>query len=255
MDENVLNVMMDLLHEVFDPSLPGLGPADAASTRRALALVASREPRRILDLGCGNGRQTLLLAEAFPQASIVALDNHEPFLDELARRAAEAGVSERIELLQRDMREMDFPAASFDLVWSEGAIFVIGFREGVAACHEILAPGGCLGLTELTWFKAGAPDECREFFESEYAPMTDVHTNLESISRAGYHILEHFSLPESAWRDNYFAHVEPRLAVLRDRYEGDSAKLAFLEIMQKEIDIYRKYSEYYGYEFFIAALA
>ncbi len=247
-----MNVMMDLLHEIFDPSLPGLGPADAASTRRALALVASREPRRILDLGCGNGRQTLLLAEAFPQASIVALDSHQPFLDELGRRATQAGVADRIELLQRDMREMHFPAASFDLVWSEGAIFVIGFRKGLAACREILSPGGCLGLTELTWFKAGAPDECREFFESEYSPMTDVHTNLEWIREAGYRILEHFPLPESAWRDNYFMHVEPRLAVLRDRYEGNSAKLAFLEIMKKESDLYRKYSEYYGYEFFVA---
>lgn len=57
--------MLIQIHKIFHPSLPRLGPGDDESTRRALEMIPAdikRPDRHILDLGCGNGAQTLCLA-------------------------------------------------------------------------------------------------------------------------------------------------------------------------------------------------
>jgi len=86
---------MQVFYEIFDASLPRLGPGDDASTRRALSTLLSARPRggdvasaarlRVLDIGCGTGAPTIQLAKLI-DGTILAVDNHQPFLDELQRR-------------------------------------------------------------------------------------------------------------------------------------------------------------------------
>ena len=67
-------------------------------------LVADVGPRtRVLDIGCGPGAQTLVLAESSP-SRIVAIDNHSPFIDALNRKAHELGLADRLEARVADMR-------------------------------------------------------------------------------------------------------------------------------------------------------
>jgi trans-aconitate methyltransferase len=67
-----------LFFELFD-GLPRQRPGDEGSTLRALALVPRVEPgMRVLDLGCGTGSQTRVLAR-HTGARIVAIDAHAPF--------------------------------------------------------------------------------------------------------------------------------------------------------------------------------
>jgi len=251
---------MQFFHEIFDASLPRLGPGDDASTIKALdALLGSTmlqggpyrtsSELRILDLGCGNGAQTIQLAR-HTEGSILAVDNHQSYLDELRSRAEAEGVSERIQLHLEDMAKLQLPEKSFDLVWSEGALFAIGFREGLQACHRFLKPGGFLAVTELCWLRADAPDECKEFFARVYPAIADIDANLGSMRACGYEILGHFILPESAWWDQYYRPLEDRLRSMRPN-TGDPEKLHMLEGIQAEIDIYRKYSKYYGYVFYL----
>jgi SAM-dependent methyltransferase len=250
----------EFFHEIFDPSLPRLNPGDEASTLKALNMLRSAQSGsrgqtalsfgRILDLGCGCGGQTFSLAR-HTEGPILALDNHQAYLDELCRRAKAAGLSGRIQVVLQDMRTLTKDDGPFDLIWSEGALFVMGFREGLVTCHQLLAPGGGLAVSELCWLRPDPPADCRQFFAEAYPAMTDVEAALSAIRAAGYELLGHFAVPESVWWSSYCHPVEERLRELRPRQAGNPENLALIEVIQKEIDIYRRYSAYYGSVFFV----
>lgn len=58
-----------------------------------------------------------------------------------------------------------------------------------------------------------------------------------------------FTLPKSSWLDRYYGPLAERLA----GYEGsgDDVTKAVVEMVHREIDVYRKFSRWYGYVFFI----
>ena len=176
MDQSELTLYF---YDIFDASLPRLGPGDDLSTQKAIDLLRAAKPKRmnspgpfglkILDLGCGNGAQTIQLAKHL-DGTIVAVDNHEQYLTELRRRAVAEGVSDKIRTCLSDMRDFTMGEGFFDLIWSEGALFVMGFQEGLAACRKLLAPDGLMAASELTWFRPDPPAECREYFAGMYPP-------------------------------------------------------------------------------------
>lgn len=245
-------------HEIFDSSLARLGPGTEASTLRALQTVLAASPGhrvaaapawpRVLDLGCGTGAQSVVLARHVA-GPILAIDNHQPYLDAVRRRAEAAGVAGKIVTSLEDMRTVEYEHGAFDVIWSEGAIFCMGLREGLSKTRRWLAAGGFLALTELCWLKPNPPSDCRSFLEGHYPVMTDIEGNLSQIKAAGYAVLDHFVLPESAWTDEFYGPIEARLTELRRRYGRDSERLHVIESVQTEVDMYRAYSEYYGYVF------
>ncbi len=251
---------MEFFYEIFDPSLPRHGPGDDKWTQKALeVLLPPGEKRRgtgegrtlkVLDLGCGTGPQTIVLARALG-SPILAVDNHEPYLAELRRRAQATGVLDVLETRLADMRQLRLPPGSFDIVWSEGALYVLEFTKGLEVCRDLLAPGGLMAVTELCWLRPDPPQACRTYFEREYPAIMDIPANLAAIEKSGLEIVGHFTLPESSWLDNYYAPLEARLRLLRREYATDPGKLEMIEGVQAEIDLYRRYSSWYGYEFFM----
>ena len=245
-----METMTEIFFELYT-GLPQEGPGDQASTMRALSMISPPPHRpRILDVGCGSGRHTIFLAE-ITGGEIIGVDTHQPFLDEVLRKAAEENTSENVSVINCSMTEMDFEENSFDIIWSEGAIYIMGFREGLENWKRFLKPGGYLVVTEASWLIDNPPEEILKFWEVEYPGMKRIDQNLEIVRNLNYKMIDYFNLPVSSWWDDYYTPLENRIVQFREMYAGDKAILEVLEASQREIDLYRRYSDTYGYVFYI----
>jgi ubiquinone/menaquinone biosynthesis C-methylase UbiE len=242
-----------LAQEIFwavHRDLPREAPGSDEATRQAFAMLPDLPPApRILDIGCGPGAQTVVLAQE-SGGMVTAVDTHQPFLDDLTRRAAQAGVAERVQPLNASMFDLDF-AEPFDLLWSEGAIYIIGLERGLREWRRLLKPGGFIAVTELCWLKPDPPTEATAFWQEGYPEMATIEENLARLTAAGYRALGHFVLPESAWWDQYYNPMAARIAMLRQQYQGNGAAQRSLDAEQAEIDLYRHCSAWYGYVFYV----
>ena len=242
--------MTTLCFEIFH-GLPRQGPGDAASTVKALQLIPGigRETR-VLDLGCGTGLQTRVLAQ-HSRAHFVAIDNHGPFVEEANGHAQAAGIADRVETRVGDLRQPDFPPASFDVIWCEGAIYVLGFETGLRAWRPLLAPGGHLAVTEVCWSRSDPPEECAEFWAREYPAIRDAAALVTIADACGYDIVGRFPLPASSWWDDYYAPLERHITEFRGRHRDEPDAQELADQIQREIDIWQAYSAFYHYEFFV----
>jgi hypothetical protein len=148
------------------------------------------------------------------------------------------------------MESAPFAPGIFDLVWSEGALYSVGFQRGLEIAHELLKAGGHLAATEAVWLEAEPPEEVRTWWQAEYPAITTADANLALIDDAGFVTLDHFTLPAAAWWA-YYEPLESRLEELRRRHSGDAVALHVLDEAQTEVDMYRRYGRSYGYEFFV----
>jgi SAM-dependent methyltransferase len=240
----------DLFWEIYS-DLPREGPGDDVSTRLAFSMCEGlpRAPR-VLDIGCGPGMQTLELARLC-DGGITVVDTHKPFLDELRRRARAAGVEGRITPAEASMFDLPFEPASFDLIWCEGAAYIMGLEAAFTGWRPLLADGGYVALSEIRWLKSDPPAELADFW-TQYPGMGTVADASAIIARAGYAEIGHFTLPDASWWDDYYTPTEARLAMLEAKYSGTSVDLTLLAETRREVDLRRRYADYYGYVFFVA---
>jgi len=240
----------EIFFEVYE-ALPRQGPGNLACAARALGLCVDLPPGpAILDLGCGVGGQTLHLA-ALTSGSIVALDSHAPSIERLKATVAERGLSHRVRPVIGDMARPDLPAASFDLVWSEGALYNIGIGNALRVCSGLLRAGGYLAFTDAVWRREDPPAEVKAGFDLDYPAMGRVTGILEAIAAGGFSLLDHFTLPDEAWWDDFYTPMQERIEELRGRYAADGEALAVLEQLAQEPEMHRRHSSYYAYEFFV----
>lgn len=224
--------------------LPRYGPGDDATTREALRRLGPLPARpRVLDLGCGSGAQTLVLASEL-DGPITAVDLHQPFLDELRERAVD-----RIVTRCADFGALDVPPGSVDLLWSEGAIYHLGFSDGLARWRPLMADGGRAAVTELTWLTGAPPDDVAAFWRDAYPAMADEAANRAAAVAAGWDVIDTITLPATAWWESYYAPLAARIALLRP--DADDALRAVIADTEREIDLWLSHGGAYGYVFYL----
>ena len=231
--------------------LPQQGPGSDALTLRALGSIQPLPPSpRVLDLGCGSGRQTLALARAL-RTRVLAIDNHEPFLRELERRAAGASLGPLVETRCADMGSPGLAPGTFDLVWSEGAIYILGFADGLRAWRPLLAPGGHLAVSECSWLVEERPAEIAAFWQAAYPTMGSIPANCETAGRAGFEVLDAFPLPPSAWWDDYYRPLLARVEELEPEARHNEVLAGAIAEVRQEVELFERFGATYGYVFYV----
>ena len=244
--EDILNVFYELFTE-----LPRQGPGSNECTARAYGFFEG-VPKfpKILDIGCGTGMQTLELAR-LSEGKVTGLDKHQDALDKLEAKSIDLGLIGNIETKNGSMFDLPYPDDSFDIIWAEGSIYIMGFEEGLTNWRRFLKPKGFVAVTEVSWLKPSPPTELETFWKNEYPGIKSVEENIEIITQTGYKLIKNFTLPDSVWWDQFYLPLEKRIAELEPIYKGNNKARDVLEITKLEIEYYRKYSDYYGYVFYI----
>lgn len=234
-------------------NLPREGPGNQPSTARALAMARPLPDRpRVLDIACGPGMQTCDLARLLPDATITAVDNHPPFVAAARARVAAMGAADRVTVLEGDMAALPFVPGSFDLIWCEGAAYIMGVEAALTAWKPLLAPGGRLAFTEAVWLRQDPPERVRRNWD-EYPAMTDIAGCRALVARCGYTLLGDFVLPQEAWWDDYYTPMAGRIEEVAPRFAGDAVAEQVLELCREEIAVYRAHADCYGYLFMVLA--
>jgi SAM-dependent methyltransferase len=149
------------------------------------------------------------------------------------------------------MYDIDFNEESFDIVWSEGSIYAIGFERGLKEWKRLIKPNGFLVIHEMVWTQDNPPDEIKRYWKSMYPGITTVDNNIRIIKKENYELLHSFLLPDNVWYEEYYIPLEIRLSILRKKYLGNQRALQMIKDKQEEINMYRKYSAVYGSVYFI----
>lgn len=242
-DMNQHDQYMNDFMTVFQ-ALERWGPGCYADSLKALSKLPTK-PTKIIDIGCGKGFSTRLLAQ-HTQAKIVAVDNEQSALDELGERLAEQELNAHVTLSCASMTELPFAPKSFDCIWSEAAAYIMGVEQALTQWRKLLTDSGFMVVSDLVWLTEKPSQETIAFWEGEYPDMQTTEKRLAQIRQAGFEVIDHFTLSDQAWHD-YYQPLKARVAELKPSMPDSAA----LDDIAHEIMIYERYLGEFGYQMFI----
>lgn len=247
------NHELELITDLFGRN-PRQGPGSDAATKKALDLsgIDLNKTLNILDLGCGAGAQTIALAR-FTKGNITAVDLSEHLLKLLDKKISDFGLTDRIKTLKASMDQLLFESSeTFDLIWSEGAIYNIGFEEGIRYLKSFLKPGGFMALSEISWLSSKRPDTLEKYWNDYYPGIDIISGNTVKLEKHGYKPTAHFILTDECWMDEFYDPLKKVIPEFLKQHDNDPLADSLIESEMKEMQLYKTYKDHYGYVFYIA---
>lgn len=239
-----------LICEYFS-SVERQGPGSPEVTMKALSFVDNlTEKSSIADIGCGTGGQTMVLAEHAP-GQITGLDLFPEFISLFNRSAAQHKLQDRVKGAVGSMEQLPFQEGELDLIWSEGAIYNIGFERGLKEWRKFLKTGGYIAVTEVSWFTNERPAEINDFWQDAYPEINTIPNKVAQMQNAGYIPVATFILPEDCWTEHFYAPQAEAQEKFLTKYAGNKTAEELIANQRHEMNLYTKYKEFYGYVFYI----
>ncbi len=241
---------VNLISEYYS-SVERQGPGSPEVTIKALSFIDNLSSEsRIADIGCGTGGQTMVLAQNAP-GYITGIDLFPIFIELFNSNAAKLNLQVRIKGVIGSMDKLAFQNEELDLIWSEGAIYNIGFERGLNEWRKFLKAGGCIAVSEISWFTEERPAEIDEFWQDAYPEIDTIPNKVAQLMKAGYKPVATFILPEDCWTEHFYAPQVPAQKAFLKKHAGNKTAEEFVANQRHETQLYHKYKEYYGYVFYI----
>lgn len=242
--------MIDLIIETHI-GLKRQGPGSTEMTTRALSFLDNmNEKSRVLDLGCGTGGQTMVLAQNI-SGNITGIDQFPDFINVFNENAKNLNLDKRVTGIVGSMENLSFPKEEFDLIWSEGAIDSIGFEKGLTYWNNFLKIDGYAVVTCPSWLTDEHPADVEKFWADAGSGLDTIEHNISLMKKAGYSFVAAYTLPEKCWTEHYFIPREAAEKALSKKYPGNKTVEAYIKDDNYEVELYSKYKKHYGYVFYI----
>ncbi|HRW63359.1 MAG TPA: class I SAM-dependent methyltransferase, partial [Bacteroidales bacterium] len=227
------------------------GPGSQEVTIKALSFIDNlTNQSHVADIGCGTGGQTMTLAKHAP-GNITGVDLFPSFIDLFNKNAVKLNLQNRVNGIIGSMESLSFQNEELDLIWSEGAIYNIGFEKGLKEWNKFLKKGGYIAVSEASWFTEKRPVEIEEFWQNAYPGIDTIPNKVMQLQKAGYVPVANFILPENCWTENFYVPQVKAQEIFLKKYKGNKTAEEFIANERYEAELYAKYKEYYGYVFYI----
>jgi DNA-binding transcriptional MerR regulator/predicted O-methyltransferase YrrM len=220
------------------------GPGSQNDTLKALSKIP-HSPETVLEIGCGKGISSLILAE-HTDAILTVIDNDPPAIAALKQITDQQNLSARLQPICASMTDLPFEGQQFEVIWAEASAYIMGVEKALTVWQKFLQPQGFMVISDLVWLNESPSKECQAFWQNEYPDMQTVAKRCQQMQQAGFEILHHFDLSQTSW-DNYIHPLKHRLNELKTELQDS----VVLKDLNSELSIYDNYLGEFGYEFFI----
>ncbi|MGD2066713.1 MAG: class I SAM-dependent methyltransferase [Candidatus Bathyarchaeota archaeon] len=185
-------------------------------TRQAFRILPRIKEPHILDVGCGSGNPTIELAK-LSDGRVTGIDIDQNSLDRLNAKIQKEGLSNRVFTKKCSLLNIDFPDETFDIIWAEGSIHIVGFEKGLKELRRLLRQDGFLVVHD---------------------GVKDISDKLKKTPDLGYTLINHFRLPDDAWWVHYF---EPLERLIKEQHMKDKTNenLSIIARYQTEVNMYK----------------
>ena len=200
-------------------------------TKKAYQMLPKLKNPHILDVGCGSGVPTIELAK-LSKGKITAIDTNQSLLKKLRKKIKQKGLLNQVIIKNQSIFDIDFPTESFDIIWAEGVMNIIGFENGLKNLAKLLKTNGFLVIHES---------------------IKIISNKLSKIQDYGFKLINFFELPPGTWWKEYYQPLEKLLNKLKVKYKNvtNQRDKDFINKYQTEINMIKQNPKEHNSAFYI----